>query len=161
MTSSSVGILMYRLTGGRGEVLLVHPGGPFWQHKEFGAWSIPKGEPQPGEAAEDTARREFLEELGTMPEGALIPLGRIRQRAGKVVEAFALEGDLDTEAMRCSSEVEIEWPRGSGRRWQFPEIDRAGWFTLAEARLRILETQRELLELLEEELIDKHPSTAP
>lgn len=149
MTSSSVAILMYRLTGGRGAVLLVHPGGPFWQHKEFGAWFLPKGEPRPGAAAEETARREFSEELGTVPEGPLIPLGRIRQRAGKVVAAFALEGDLDTETMRCSSEVEIEWPRGSGRMRQFPEIDRAGWFMLAEARLRILETQRELLERLE------------
>lgn len=159
MTSSSVGILLYRHTKGRAEVLLVHPGGPFWQRKDLGAWSIPKGEPLPEETAEETARREFTEELGAVPEGPLVPLGRIRQRAGKIVEAFALEGDLDTEKIHCSSEVEIEWPRGSGRIRRFPEIDRAGWFSFPEARLRILAGQGALLERLENTLFDEDPST--
>lgn len=159
MTSKSAGILMYRLSGDRAEVLLVHPGGPFWRRKDRGAWSIPKGEPHPGETAEETARREFAEELGTIPDGPLVPLGRIRQRAGKIVEAFAFEGDLDTDEIRCSSEVEIEWPRGSERIQRFPEIDRAEWFSFAKARLHILEPQRELLERLEKGLIDKRPLT--
>ncbi|QEL27190.1 NUDIX domain-containing protein (plasmid) [Bosea sp. F3-2] len=156
MASCSVGILMYRLVAEGAEVLLVHPGGPFWQRKDLGAWSIPKGEPQPGETAQETARREFAEELGTVPPGPLVPLGRIRQRGGKVVEAFALRGDLEAEKLRCSSEVELEWPRGSGQIRRFPEIDRAAWFSLPEARLRILAAQGELLERLEHELSNKN-----
>lgn len=153
MASSSAGILMYRVAEDGAEVLLVHPGGPFWRRKDLGAWSIPKGEPHPGEAAEETARREFAEELGTMPEGPLAPLGRIRQRSGKIVEGFAIEGDLDAERIRCGSEVEMEWPRGSGRIHRFPEIDRAAWFSLPEARLRILAAQGELIERLEKKLL--------
>lgn len=148
---------MYRVAEERIEVLLVHPGGPFWRRKDFGAWSIPKGEPYPEESAEDAARREFAEELGTVVEGALAPLGCIRQRSGKIVEAFATEGDLDTERIRCGSEVEMEWPRGSGRIHRFPEIDRAAWFSLPEARLRILAGQGELVERLEKRLLAETP----
>lgn len=155
MASFSAGILMYRLAEEGAEVLLVHPGGPFWQRKDLGAWSIPKGEPQPGETAQETARREFAEELGTVPTGPLVALGCIQQRAGKVVEAFALRGDLAAEQARCSSEVEMEWPRGSGHIRRFPEIDRAAWFSLPEARLRILEAQRGLLDRLERKLVDE------
>jgi predicted NUDIX family NTP pyrophosphohydrolase len=147
--SRSAGILMYRLTQRGAEVLLVHPGGPFWRRKDLGAWSIPKGEPQGSETAEETARREFAEELGTVPEGALTPLGQIKQRAGKIVEAFAVEGTLDPEQIRCSSMVELEWPRGSGQVLRFPEINRAAWFSLQEARLHILPAQGDLLERLE------------
>lgn len=152
MASYSAGILLYRLTKDGAEVLLVHPGGPFWQLKDLGAWSIPKGEPHLEETAEETARREFTEELGAAPEWQLTPLGRVRQRGGKVVEAFAAIGDLDTEGIRCSSEVEVEWPRGSGRIHRFPEIDRAAWFSLPEARLRILAAQGEFLDRLEKAL---------
>jgi len=157
MASSSAGILMYRVVEEGIQVLLVHPGGPFWLRKDFGAWSIPKGEPHPGEAAEETARREFAEELGTMPEAPLAPLGRIRQRSGKIVEGFAIEGDLDTERICCGSEVEMEWPRGSGQVHRFPEIDRAAWFPLPEARLRILAAQAELIERLEKRLLGATP----
>lgn len=153
MTASSAGILMYRVAEEGTQVLLVHPGGPFWRHKDFGAWSIPKGEPCPAETAEDAARREFAEELGTVLEGALAPLGCIRQRSGKIVEAFAVEGDLDTERIRSGSEVEMEWPRGSGRIHRFPEIDRAAWFSLPEARLHILAAQGEFIERLEKKLL--------
>ncbi|QEL21971.1 NUDIX domain-containing protein [Bosea sp. F3-2] len=155
MASCSVGILMYRLAEEGAEVLLVHPGGPFWRRKDLGVWSIPKGEPQPGETAQETARREFAEELGAVPSGPLVPLGRIRQRAGKVVEAFALRGELEAEKARCSSEAELEWPRGSGHIRRFPEIDQAAWFSLPEARLRILAAQGELLERLEKKLADE------
>lgn len=155
MASFSAGILMYRLAEEGAEVLLVHPGGPFWQRKDLGAWSIPKGEAQPGETAQETARREFTEEVGAAPDGPLIPLGCIRQRAGKVVEAFALRGDLAAEQSRCTSEAEMEWPRGSGHIRRFPEIDRAAWFSLPEARRRILEAQAELLDRLEKKLADE------
>lgn len=158
MASRSAGILMYRLAKGGAEVLLVHPGGPFWRRRDLGAWSIPKGEPQPEETAEDAARREFAEELGAAPEGPLVPLGSVRQKAGKIVEAFAVEGDLDPRSIRCGSEVEIEWPRGSGRMHRFPEIDRAEWFPLPQARLRILAAQGEFLERLATRLAERSPT---
>lgn len=152
MASRSVGILMHRLATAGVEVLLVHPGGPFWQRRDLGVWSIPKGEAEPGETAQETARREFTEELGAVPTGPLVALGSIRQRSGKIVEAFALNGEFEAQGMRCSSEVEIEWPRGSGQIRRFPEVDRAAWFPLPEARLRILAAQSELLDRLEDEL---------
>jgi predicted NUDIX family NTP pyrophosphohydrolase len=139
---------MYRGSGSSVEVMLVHPGGPYWRNKDDGAWSIPKGEIEPGENPEDVARREFLEELGSAPAGRLQPLGEIRQRGGKRVHAFAVAGDLDIGKVRSNS-FEMEWPPRSGRRQAFPEIDRAGWFDLAEARLKILEGQRPLLDRLE------------
>ena len=149
MAAESFGILMYKRAGERLLVLLAHPGGPFWRRKDLGAWSIPKGEPEPGEAPEATARREFTEEIGTAPEGPLLPLGQIRQRGGKTVTAFAVAGDLDAGRIR-SIEFQIEWPPRSGRMQSFPEVDRAEWFDLTTARHKILEGQRPLLDRLEE-----------
>jgi predicted NUDIX family NTP pyrophosphohydrolase len=140
---------MYRGTSQSLEVLLVHPGGPFWRNKDEGAWSIPKGEIDVGENPEDVARREFLEELGTAPIAPLQPLGEVRQRGGKRVHAFAMKGDLDVGAV-VSNTFEIEWPPRSGRTQTFPEIDRAEWFALPIARTKILEGQRPLLDRLEE-----------
>ncbi len=147
--TASAGILLYRFADRRFEVLLAHPGGPFWRNRDAGAWSIPKGELRPGEDAEAAARREFAEELGAPPPGALRPLGAIRQRGGKRVEAFALEGDFDVGAVR-SNTFEIVWPPGSGRKASFPEIDRAAWFALAAAREKILASQTPLLDRLEQ-----------
>jgi predicted NUDIX family NTP pyrophosphohydrolase len=144
---SSAGILMYRQTGRGLEVLLAHPGGPFWRNRDEGAWSIPKGEMDEGEDAAAAARREFLEETGCTLEGALEPLGDIRQRGGKRVTAFAVEGDLDVDAIK-SNTFEIEWPPKSGRMQSFPEIDRAAWFDLTAAHVKILESQRQLLDRL-------------
>jgi predicted NUDIX family NTP pyrophosphohydrolase len=148
MAARSAGILMYRRRDGL-EVLLVHPGGPFWRSKDLGAWSIPKGEYGPDESPEAAARREFTEELGVTPKGALRPLGEVRQAGGKRVIAFAIAGDLDVETIR-SNEIEIEWPPRSGRLQRFPEVDRAGWFALPLAREKIIAGQRPLLDLLEE-----------
>ena len=146
----SAGILMYRCSGTGLEVLLVHPGGPYWRAKDEGAWSIPKGEIDGEEDAGAVASREFAEETGvTLAGQPLEPLGEIRQRAGKRVIAFAVEGDLDVHAIR-SNTFEIEWPPRSGRMQTFPEIDRAEWFDLAAARTRILEGQRPLLDRLAE-----------
>jgi predicted NUDIX family NTP pyrophosphohydrolase len=144
----SAGILMYRRRGGGLDVLLGHFGGPFWANKDDGAWAIPKGLIGPGEDAEAAARREFAEELGTPFEGPLTPLGRIRQKGGKYVEAFAAEGDLDAGAI-VSNHFTVEWPPRSGRSQSYPEVDRAAWFTIAEARVKILASQRPLLDLLE------------
>jgi len=149
MASESAGILLYRRQGRGLLVLLVHPGGPFWRNKDDGAWSIPKGECSAGEDAQTTARREFAEELGVVPMGELIPLGRIRQRGGKQVDGFALEGDLDVERISGNS-FEIEWPPRSGRRQSFPEVDRAAWFTPDEARQKINAAQKPFIDRLEE-----------
>ena len=148
MASESAGILLYRRVDGQLLILLVHPGGPFWRRKDLGAWSIPKGERVAGEGAEGTARREFYEELGGTPAGPLQPLGSIRQRGGKQVEAFALEGEFDPERLRSNS-FDIEWPPRSGRRESFPEVDRVAWFSMADARVKILQGQRPLLDRLE------------
>jgi predicted NUDIX family NTP pyrophosphohydrolase len=148
MASESAGVLMFRRTGGRLQVLLVHPGGPFWRRKDLGAWTIPKGERMVDENPEATARREFAEETGHTLDGRLLGLGRIKQRGGKQVEAFAIEGDFDSERL-VSNTFEIEWPPRSGRRQSFPEVDKAAWFTLEEARAKINTAQIELLERLE------------
>jgi predicted NUDIX family NTP pyrophosphohydrolase len=140
---------MYRPVGARLEVLLVHPGGPYWRRKDDGAWSIPKGEMDANEDAGDAARREFAEETGTLLTAALEPLGEIRQRGGKRVIAFAVEGDTDVRSVRSNS-FEIEWPPRSGKMQSFPEIDRAEWFELAAAYSKILEGQRPLLDRLAE-----------
>ena len=129
-------------------MLLVHPGGPFWRRKDLGAWTIPKGERMAGEDPEATARREFAEETGHTLDGALLGLGRIKQRGGKQVEAFAIEGDFDPARLVCNS-FEIEWPPRSGKRQSFAEVDKAAWFTLEEARAKINGAQIELLERLE------------
>src|SRR5215510_2077820 len=124
MAAKSAGILLYRRVAGTIEVLLVHPGGPIWSRRDLGAWSIPKGEFDDGEAPEVAARREFAEELGIALAGELVPLGEVRQKAGKQVVAFAVEGDLDIAAI-VSNSFEMEWPPRSGRKQSFPEIDRA------------------------------------
>jgi predicted NUDIX family NTP pyrophosphohydrolase len=144
----SAGILLWRHGAEGVEVLLGHFGGPLWAKKDAGAWAIPKGVVEAGETPERAARREFQEELGFPAEGDLVPLGRIRQKGGKYVEAFALEGDLDAAAIR-SNEFTLEWPPRSGRMQSFPEIDRAAWFSLAGAREKILPSQTPLFELLE------------
>lgn len=143
----SAGILMWRRRGTAIEVLLAHFGGPQWKGKDEGAWAIPKGLVEPGEGLEDCARREFEEEMGHRPEGPLVPLGRIRQRGGKYVEPFALEGDLDAEAI-VSNLFTVEWPPRSGQFREFPEVDKAGWFSLEEARRKILPSQLPILDAL-------------
>jgi predicted NUDIX family NTP pyrophosphohydrolase len=140
---------MYRRIATTFEVLLVHPGGPYWRRKDEGVWSIPKGEMDAGEDASDAARREFAEEIGVGITGPLVPLGEIRQRGGKRVLAFAVEGNLDAQTIQ-SNTFEIEWPPRSGKMQAFPEIDRAGWFDPALARTKILESQRPLLDRLAE-----------
>lgn len=147
MAITSAGILMYHVRDGRLEVLLVHPGGPFWRNKDAGAWSIPKGEVDEGEDDAAAARREFEEELGARPEGDLIPLGEVRQRSGKRVRAFALEGDFDAGTLR-SMTFEMEWPPRSGRMASFPEVDRAAWFDLGAARGKLISGQLPLLDRL-------------
>lgn len=134
-------MVLYRLRGGKTEVLLVHPGGPFWARKDDGAWSIPKGEIEPGEAPIDVARREFEEELGAKaPDGELTSLGMIRQAGGKVVRAWAAPGDFDVDRLE-SMTFELEWPPRSGKKRAFPEVDRAAWFDLEEAHRKILAGQ--------------------
>ena len=145
----SAGILLYRRSSGLLEVLLAHPGGPFFASRDQGHWSIPKGEVEPGEALGAVARREFLEETGSpVPDAAPIALGSIRQKGGKLVHAWAIEGDLDPAAA-SSNVIEVEWPPRSGRRLAVPEIDRVGWFDPAEARKRIKEAQVPFLDRLE------------
>jgi predicted NUDIX family NTP pyrophosphohydrolase len=143
----SAGLLIHRIGPAGPEVLLVHPGGPFWAKRDLGAWSIPKGEASPGEDLEAAARREFLEELGVAYDGPLRDLGAVRQKGGKLVRAFAGPGDFDVATLR-SNAFEMEWPPRSGRRASFPEVDRAGWFGLDEARLKIVPAQAELLDRL-------------
>jgi predicted NUDIX family NTP pyrophosphohydrolase len=147
MPASSAGILMYRRTGKALEVLLVHPGGPFWRNKDDGAWSIPKGEMDEGEDPAEAALREFMEELGSAPTEPLRPLSEIRQRGGKRVHAFVVEGDIDVGAI-ASNTFEMEWPSRSGRLQTFPEVDRAEWFDLRLANEKILASQRPLLDQL-------------
>jgi predicted NUDIX family NTP pyrophosphohydrolase len=148
MARRSAGILLYRRGAAGVEVLLVHPGGPFWAKKDLGAWSIPKGEHDDGEDARACALREFAEETGeALPPGELADLGTVRQRGGKVVQAWAAEGDLDADAVR-SNTFTLEWPPRSGQTREFPEVDRAAWFALAEARERINPGQAELLDRL-------------
>jgi predicted NUDIX family NTP pyrophosphohydrolase len=140
---------MYRRAGADLEVLLVHPGGPYWRKKDEKSWSIPKGEIADGEDVEVAARREFREETGVAFSGSLDPLGETRQRGGKRVFAFAVEGDVDVQTIR-SNTFEIEWPPKGGQMQSFPEIDRAEWFDLPSARAKILEGQRPLLDRLAE-----------
>ena len=148
MAKRSAGLLLYRRTNGR-EVFLVHPGGPYWAKKDRGAWTIPKGEYVDGEAALDAAQREFHEETGFTAEGEFVELGTIRQLSGKVVSAWAVEGDCDA-ARLVSNFCKVEWPPRSGRLLRIPEVDRGGWFAIPEAKERILEAQREFLSRLEE-----------
>ncbi|MCK1361879.1 NUDIX domain-containing protein [Bradyrhizobium sp. 199] len=148
MPSKSAGIIAYRKRRTL-EVLLVHPGGPFWRNKDLGAWSIPKGEYAEGEDAETAARREFAEELGLELSQPLTALGQVKQRGGKLVTAFAAELEVDVRSVR-SNTFEMEWPPRSGKRQVFPEVDRADWFTLEVARDKINAGQRPLLDRLEQ-----------
>jgi predicted NUDIX family NTP pyrophosphohydrolase len=149
MAVLSAGLLVWRRAGSGLEVLIVHPGGPFWARRDEGAWSLPKGEVEPGGVPLDTARREFREELGlAVPEGPLTELGEIRQAGSKRVVAWALESDLDLDGWR-SNTFEIEWPPRSGRRASFPEIDRAEWCALELAAVRLNPAQRHFLGVLE------------
>jgi len=146
----SAGIVLFRrLDSGVAEVLLGHMGGPYWARKDVGAWTIPKGEIEPGEEPLDVARREFFEEIGSpVPSGDLIDLGEVRQAGGKTVLAWAVEGDLDASTT-VSNTFELEWPPKSGRMQSFPEIDRAVWFDLATATEKIVVGQRVFLERLQ------------
>jgi predicted NUDIX family NTP pyrophosphohydrolase len=152
---TSAGIVLYRRTEAGIEILLGHMGGPFWATKDDGAWSIPKGEYDESEDAYAAARREFAEEIGQAPPaGPPVDLGRITQRNGKVVTAFAVEGDLDPELV-TSNTFELEWPPRSGRIQSFPEIDRAAWFGVEQARGKALASQGELFDRLTAHLADQ------
>ena len=153
MAKRSSGILLFRRSPAL-EVLLVHPGGPFWAKKDLGAWSIPKGEYEPGEDPKACALREFEEETGTaLPEQALVELGAVVKKAGKEVTAWAARGDLDPATVRSNS-FTMQWPPRSGREQEFPEIDRAEWFALDEARAKLVAAQGELLDRLVERVPD-------
>jgi predicted NUDIX family NTP pyrophosphohydrolase len=146
---TSAGLLVFRIRADGPEVLLVHPGGPFWASRDEGSWSIPKGEYDPAvDRAIDAARREFSEETGhPVPDGRPVDLGEVVQRSGKVVRVWAVEGDLDADDV-VSNPFTMEWPPGSGRTAEFPEVDRAGWFTTAEARRILLAAQTPFLDRL-------------
>ncbi len=154
MPKSSAGLVLYRVRGRGLEVLLVHPGGPFWARKDAGAWTIPKGEVETEEDLLDAARREFEEELGFSPDGDFIPLGTITQKAGKVVRAWALEGDCDPAGIKSNS-FTIEWPPRSGKQQAFPEVDRAAFFGIEEAKRKINPAQVELLSRLQEIVVGR------
>lgn len=150
MPKRSAGLLLYRYREGALQVFLVHPGGPFWKNKDEGSWMIPKGEIDEGEEALPTAQREFQEETGFEPPAPPYhPLPTIRQAGGKMVEAFAVEGDCDPEQIK-SNTFEMEWPPKSGRQQAFPEVDRGAWYELPAAARKILKSQRPLLDALEE-----------
>jgi len=148
MPRTSSGILLYRSCAHSIEVLLVHPGGPFFQRKDLGVWTIPKGEVEDDEDLLSAAQREFLEETGFLADGPAIPLGETRQRSGKIVHAWAVRGDADPAELQ-SNTFETEWPPGSGKTRSFPEVDKAAWFSLNEARRRILPAQGVFLDVLE------------
>jgi predicted NUDIX family NTP pyrophosphohydrolase len=151
MPKKSAGLLLYRKVGSSVELFLVHPGGPFWANKDEGAWSIPKGEFDEGEDPLDAAKREFREETGVVAEGEFRPLKPVRQKSGKIVYSWAVQFDLDAAAVK-SNPFSMEWPRGSGKMQEFPEIDRAGWFNIDLARRKILKTQLGLLDQLEQDV---------
>jgi predicted NUDIX family NTP pyrophosphohydrolase len=159
MVARSAGLLLFRRRRDAVEVLLVHPGGPFWAKRDEGAWSIPKGEYEPGEDPLATAQREFAEEVGfDAPAGALLSLGELRQPGGKRVCVWAVEGDLDPRRA-TSNTFELEWPRGSGRIRTFPEVDRVEWMAVPAARTKLLQGQRPFLDALSDALTG--PSEAP
>ena len=147
----SAGLLLYRNSACGLEVLLAHPGGPFWAKKDLGAWSIPKGEVLKGEDLLAAAHREFTEEMGATVDGPTIALGTLRQRSGKIIHAWAINAEFDPTQLR-SNTFEMEWPRYSGKSRAFPEVDRASWFDLTEARRRILPGQAGFLDALVRQL---------
>lgn len=146
-SKESAGLLLYRRRDARIEILLAHPGGPLWKKKDAGAWTLPKGELKGGEDALGCARREFEEETGFSSQGPFLPLGSIRQRSGKLVHAWAFEGDCDTKALRSNS-FEMEWPPRSGKMQSFPEVDRAEFFDIESAREKLNPAQGEFLDRL-------------
>jgi predicted NUDIX family NTP pyrophosphohydrolase len=148
MLKQSAGILLYRMTDKQPQVFLVHPGGPFFRKKDEGAWSVPKGEYVDGEEPLTAAQREFEEETGQTIRGNFIKLQPVKQKSGKVVQAWAVEGDIDHDAIK-SNLFEIEWPPKSGKSVSFPEIDRAGWFTINIAKQKVISGQLGLIEELE------------
>ena len=151
MPKTSAGLLLYRETFGSLEVLLVHPGGPFWNKKDDGAWSIPKGELEAGEDPLEAARRELAEETGASARGEAIPLGALKQSGGKIVQAWAVRGDFDPDLLRSNTFL-LEWPPKSGRMREFPEVDRVGWFAMEIAKRKILKGQTGFLDVLQEKL---------
>lgn len=158
MPKQSAGLLMYRYRHQVLEVFLVHPGGPFWAKKDLGAWTVPKGEYVDGEDPLAAARREFAEETGFSANSNFIDLGTIKQSGGKVVRVWAFEGDCDPAAL-VSNSFQMEWPPRSGHLTEFPEVDRGGWFSLAEARERILASQQPILTVLTDRLTQKLNTT--
>jgi predicted NUDIX family NTP pyrophosphohydrolase len=161
----SAGLLLYRVRQTALEVMLVHMGGPFWEHKDAGAWSIPKGEYEHPEEPLEAARREFAEETGlTAPAREPIDLGTVKQPSGKLIRAFAIECDVDVSEIRSNS-FDLEWPRGSGRAQRFPEVDRAGWFELESARAKLVRGQvpflQALVGLLEERAVSQSGADEP
>ena len=152
----SAGLLLFRRSRGELEVFLAHPGGPFWEARDLGAWTVPKGLVEAGEDPLATAVREFREETGVSPEGPFLPLGSVRQKAGKVVHAWAWEGEADPEQAR-SNTMRAEWPRGSGRWLTFPEVDRCEWFDARSAREKINAAQAELIDRLQAMLSGDEP----
>lgn len=158
MSKKSAGVLVYRKAGPSVEVFLVHPGGPFWVKKDDGGWSIPKGEFEEGEDPLAAAKREFQEETGFAMDGIFEALDPVRQAGGKIVYAWSVQGDLDASAIRSNSFF-LEWPPRSGKTREFPEVDRAEWFSLAQAQKKILKGQLPLLNQLQEKLAtDPAPS---
>ncbi len=159
MAKQSAGLLMYRKRGKSIQVLLVHPGGPFWVKKDLGAWSMPKGEFTEEEDPLKAARREFEEETGVLPTGQFMRLGTIKQPSGKIVHAWAFEGDLEAKNIK-SNTFSMEWPPQSGRQQEFPEIDRADWFSIEAARERISKGQLEFIDELLRVLESDPPEAA-
>ena len=147
MPKQAAGILLYRRRPSGIEVLLAHPGGPLWARKDFGAWTLPKGQFTDGELPLDAARREFEEEMGSAPQGEFVALGTVKQPSGKIIHAWAAEADFDVTTVK-SNLFQMEWPPKSGRMSEFPEVDRAGWFSIEEARLKILKSQAPFLDRL-------------
>jgi predicted NUDIX family NTP pyrophosphohydrolase len=156
MAKRSAGLIMYRWRDGHLEVFLVHPGGPFWASKDKGAWSIPKGEYADGEAPLEAAKREFFEETGFAPEGKFLELGSIKQSGGKIVIAWAVEGNCNPDRL-TSNRCQVEWPPRSGRLAEFPEVDRGDWFSIPAAREHILKSQEPLLNRLSTALLGEAP----
>lgn len=150
----SAGILLYRIHEEKLQVLLVHPGGPFWMNKDVGAWSVPKGLCEPNESLLAAARREFKEETGFDVEGDFIALGHLKQPSKKIIHVWALEKDIDPQQI-VSNEFELEWPRHSGQVREYPEVDRAEWFSLDQARQKILKGQVGFLDILAQKLVDQ------
>jgi predicted NUDIX family NTP pyrophosphohydrolase len=152
MSKTSAGVLLYRKSGGKLEIFLVHPGGPFWRNKDNGAWSVPKGEIGPDEDALAAAKREFEEETGFTLDGDFVQLQAVKQSSGKAVYAWAVEGDCDALQL-TSNTFEMKWPPKSGRVQTFPEIDKSEWFSISVAREKIIKGQLPLLDELEQRLL--------